>query len=464
MLRPLSRDSIRIADHLIEENYPASEIAKTVNWHRTDEGQGALAELGAMAPPSWQRNYLPDNTADYRTEDVREYRENRASGSTPGVAGSQPAPPYFHPSSSSLFGAVDDTRGRTPSQPPGHSVAMQAAMGLSKDDLLRLLLKKNNPQDFSGPPLPSGRSVDSRATHSTRLSGGQYPPSSLASSSAGPSRNVDSSSSKGKERERAAPYSSTSQASRPRATTVKPIHCKHNPPGVIDTVTFHGCNVTDDEMKHGDTKAIKRAKDRVYRRKHTHEKAEKLGMTNGQVIKAEQDDRAARKGLTGQSELVKKYKDDRAARKGLADRFELEKRNKDALAVRKGLANRFELHEQYLDDLATRNGLPNRSALDKKYRDNRAIREGLAGSSDKKSIKDTRAAHQVGPKAAGVNLEKNQASATMLTKQGARENEIPHLRMQDPAFPEPSFSGVNRRQRTPSPGAGGLTQRFRVGE
>jgi hypothetical protein len=80
MVRPLSPDSARVANDLIDANYPAQEITEAVNWRRTPQGQGTLAELGAMAS-SWRRNYLPADPAPYSADDVRGHRQNRASGS-----------------------------------------------------------------------------------------------------------------------------------------------------------------------------------------------------------------------------------------------------------------------------------------------------------------------------------------------------------------------------------------------
>jgi hypothetical protein len=102
MFRPLSPDSARIANDLLDANCPAQEISETVNWRRTPQGQGALAELGAMAPP-WRRNYLPANPAPYSANDVRAHRQTRASGSTPWASGNQPArPPTRAPAPSLL--------------------------------------------------------------------------------------------------------------------------------------------------------------------------------------------------------------------------------------------------------------------------------------------------------------------------------------------------------------------------
>jgi hypothetical protein len=58
----------------------------------------------------------------------------------------------------------------------------------SQAQLMRTLIEQRNPQDFSGAPLPSGHSVDSRAMGSTQDSrysaaSGQPPPSSLAGAS-----------------------------------------------------------------------------------------------------------------------------------------------------------------------------------------------------------------------------------------------------------------------------------------
>ncbi|MEA3117113.1 MAG: hypothetical protein QOI13_383 [Paraburkholderia sp.] len=72
----------------------------------------------------------------------------------------------------------------------GRSSAVNTLTQYPISDLTRALITLHNPQDVSGPALPSGNSVDSRATGSTHPSGyssasGQYPPPSQASSSMG---------------------------------------------------------------------------------------------------------------------------------------------------------------------------------------------------------------------------------------------------------------------------------------
>ena len=97
MVRALSPDSARIANDLLDANdsflanNSAQGIADTVNRYRTPQGQGALVELSEMAPP-WRRNYLPANPAPYDANDVRQHRQNRASGSSMPAAPQAPAP------------------------------------------------------------------------------------------------------------------------------------------------------------------------------------------------------------------------------------------------------------------------------------------------------------------------------------------------------------------------------------
>ena len=250
MVRALSPDSARIANYLLDlnervgANNSAQDIADTVNWRRTPQGQGALAELGAMAPP-WRRNYLPYNPDPYDADDVRQHRQNRASGSSMPSAPQAPAPlpsslRDVSPDSTHLLASQPDaffaSRNNTQQnvadqlnqarwaagksgpgytvaeikpvvasilrsrhEPSGGSVSMasslQAATNLPNEALLGIVRQRIYPQDLdpSGPPLSSGHSIDSRATGSTHASrfsaaSGQYPPPSIASSSTGPVR------------------------------------------------------------------------------------------------------------------------------------------------------------------------------------------------------------------------------------------------------------------------------------
>ncbi len=86
-MRPLSPDSARIANDLLDANdmldanFPAQEIAEIVNLGRIPQGHGALAELGAMAT-LWRRDHLPTDPTPYQSEDIQQHRLNRASGSS----------------------------------------------------------------------------------------------------------------------------------------------------------------------------------------------------------------------------------------------------------------------------------------------------------------------------------------------------------------------------------------------
>ena len=577
MVRALSPDSARIANYLLDlnervgANNSAQDIADTVNWRRTPQGQGALAELGAMAPP-WRRNYLPYNPDPYDADDVRQHRQNRASGSSMPSAPQAPAPlpsslrdvspdsthllasqpdAFFASSHNTQQNVADQLNQarwaagksgpgytvaeikpvvasilRSRHEPSGGSVSMssgaQSAMVFSEADLREALIRKRNPMDFSGPPLPSEHSsvdVDSQATGSTHPSGysitsEQQPPPSLASSSMAPPRTVGSSSSKGKARESAAPYPSSSQASGSSATPGK--RCKHKPGGMVNPPTFIGCDVTDDELGQGGAKA-KTAKYRVAKRKSDHNKAEMMGGTTTELTKKRRDDRAARKNLPDRFALHKKYEDDRAASKNLPDRFALQRKYQDDLAARKNLPDRFALHKKYeddraasknlpdrfalqrkyQDDLAASKNLPDRFALHKKYEDDRAASKNLPDrfalrqkylddlaasknlpdrfalrqkylddlaasknlpdrSALRQKYEDDRAAHQLDPTATRHDLWKIRDGERKLAKQlGVSVDEIRLQRRQaDPSSPEPSFSELNQRQRTPSPDAG----------
>jgi hypothetical protein len=74
--------------------------------------------------------------------------------------------------------------------PSSSSTVSHLASHFREQDLIGAVIQRRNPQDFSGPPLPSGASIDSRVTGSTHTSrfsvtSGQYPPPSVASSSTG---------------------------------------------------------------------------------------------------------------------------------------------------------------------------------------------------------------------------------------------------------------------------------------
>jgi hypothetical protein len=547
MVRALSPDSARIANDLLDANdvfqanHSAQDIADTVNWRRTPQGQGALAELGAMVLPSWRRNYLPYNPDPYDPNDVRQHRQNRASGSSMPSAPQAPAPlpssrRDVSPDSTQLLASQPDAffnRSNNPPQNvadqlnqarwaagkggPGYTVAEitpvvasilrsrhepsggsisrssggLSAMNFPRDELVRALVRQHNPSDFSGPPLPSGQSVDSQAMGSFHPSdyssaSGQQPPPSLASSSMGPSRNVGSSS-KGKARASAAPYTSSSQASGSSATTVEPAHCRHKPGGLANPPTFVGCDVTDDEIEQGGNTA-KTAKARVSRRKYMYKKAETLGVsTTGKARQKYQDDRAASQNLPDRFALQQKYLDDLAASQNLPDRFALQQKYLDDRAASQNLPDRSALQQKYLDDRAASQNLPDRSALRKQYLDDLAAsqnlpdrfalqqkyQDDLAASQNlpdrfalQQKYLDDRAASQLDPTATRHDLAKIQAGERKLAKQlGVSVEEIRRRRRQiDPASPEPSFPESNQRQRTPSPDAGGMTQRIRVGE
>ncbi len=349
----LSPDSQHMASYYLQQGYDAQSTTNEVNRHRPGR--------------------IP-----YQADDIRQFRQNQNAASVlgglpqrgRGQSGQSHVPrasinqPTVAPTLDQQITQLQDERSylanvdgridhriaelqdqlRNPAPPPQSAPAgsggpaASALTHYSQADLTRELIARRNPQDFAGAPLPSG--IDSRATGSTYDSrysdaSGQLPPSSLASSSRAPAT-VTNSSREGRQ-VAAAPYPPPSQRSRSSATTVKPINCSHKPGGVVNTDTFVGCDVTDDELKQGDKKAL----DRVARRKSMYQKAQKLGVTTtGAVDRAEKDARAAAKGFTSRQAAERAARDARAAAKGFPSRQAAEHAARDALAAARGFPSR----------------------------------------------------------------------------------------------------------------------------
>jgi hypothetical protein len=170
----------------------------------------------------------------------------------------------------------------------------------------------------------------------------------------------------------AAPYSVSSQRSGSSTTTVTPIHCRHTPGGVVNTDTFVGCDVTDDEL----TRSDKLAKGRVAKRRIKYRKAQELGVTTtGAVVQAEKDARAAAKGFASRQEARQAESDARAAAKGFASRQEAQLAEKNARAAAKGFASRqeAELAEKNVQAARQLGPKATRSDLSKIQRGERAL-------------------------------------------------------------------------------------------
>ena len=354
-MRRLSLDSARIANDMIDASCPAQVVLETVNWRRTPQGQGALAELGAMTLASWRREQPPINRASYQITDIREHRDIRASNSS--MQSAPQAPRFIQPANTAfssnsthfpapqtnVFCAATNTplnQAQTawveiPRDNPSISMAAPSAMEFTVDEPRHALIAKSNLQDFSGPPLPSGVSVDSRASGLSQSSSDsnfsrQYPPASLANSL------VIRTSGPGFTGSRAAPYAPSPQASDSSAPPVNSIRCRHKPGGIVDAETFVGCPVTDDERFAGN----KKAQQRVRTRRSRFTKAAALGKTTGEVERAAQDVRAAAKGFSSRQKAEETARDLRAAAKTFSGREAAEKAQKKARADINGFSNR----------------------------------------------------------------------------------------------------------------------------
>ncbi|WP_211193599.1 hypothetical protein [Paraburkholderia sp. UYCP14C] len=269
---------------LLDANVPSQEIAEIVNWRRNPQGQGALAELGAMAPP-WRRDYLPSDPTPYQIEDIQQHRLNRASGSSMPHASlpSSCAPRDVSPDSTALLASqssaffaarmphdiangLNQARRAAGKNSAGYTVAeitpvvrgilaargigpdpsmasaFQSAMSLPPQVLTSALIHKHNPQDFSGPPLPTGESVGSRATDFTHPSSyshasGQYPPPPASSFSGSATHRTITPAPASQGKGWAAPYPPSLQASGSSTTRSIPKSTQYWRQKVVDPAT-----------------------------------------------------------------------------------------------------------------------------------------------------------------------------------------------------------------------------------
>jgi len=213
----------------------------------------------------------------------------------------------------------------------------------SESELTRALIARRSGQDFSGAPLPSGASVDSRAlgsTHSSQysFSSGQQPSDSLASSSGASSALTGS----GHENRRAAvaPYPNPHRPA-PDTTSIDAGKCKHKPGGRISTSSFKGCAVTDDDLSSDDVKKVDAAKARIRNRKSHIKTAADLGLQSTAMLsKHRRETRVAARGYSDTTEYTKSQRDDLAKRKGYLDRKAMEAAYRNKRAEEAGYSNR----------------------------------------------------------------------------------------------------------------------------
>ena len=386
-MRVLSPDSARVASDLLDMNLPAEQVTPTVNHMRTELGQSELHATGHAAS-GWRRDYHPQNPAPYQVEDIRALGQGPRSNSSGSMAPAGTAPVllprtlspasvdylrslpnrYYAETASNqqkMVERLNQYRGTDYTlaevRPVVQNLLESARPNLSSvanEALLRELIDRHNPQDFTGAPLPTGSSAASGSEHPSMFSqaGNQWAPPSVTSSleHQGPLRTSGELRSN-----RVEPYSSRDSGS--SSSTVKQFRCKHDPGGFVDTETFVGCNVTDDELKRRETKATKR----VAKRRLRFKKAESRGLNStGAVQRAEKDARAYLRGFASRHEAEKAARDNQAKERGFASRQQAARAEKDDRAYRKGFASRQQAVQAERDALAVRQLGPGATRLD----------------------------------------------------------------------------------------------------
>jgi hypothetical protein len=154
--------------------------------------------------PSRTGSRSPIDSASYSTAQETVQDNPRRSTHYPSTSGDTRLPGLPPRPNPMLISSLDN--------PAPTSTVSHLASRFRQQDLLGAVIQQHNPQDFDGPPLPSGASVDSRATGFTHASGfsagsGQYAPPSVAGSSTGPVRTRIG------DRQRPAPYPPSSSRS-----------------------------------------------------------------------------------------------------------------------------------------------------------------------------------------------------------------------------------------------------------
>ncbi|WLI10768.1 MULTISPECIES: hypothetical protein [Pseudomonas] len=245
----------------------------------------------------------------------------------------------------------------------------------------------------------------------------------------------------------AAPYPS-SKSSGSGATTIKAGRCRHKPGGDINTNTFTGCAVTDDELERGD----KKAKGRVASRSSLYKKAAKLGITSTAEVHrvqvdalaakqgyssrqeadlAQRDERAAKQGYSSRQEAALAERDERAAKQGYSSRQEARLAEKDERAAKQGYSSRQEAEQAQLDERAAKQGYSSRQEAERAQWDERAAKQGYSSRQDaERARRDASAVLQLGPGVTGADLSRTQAAERALAADIAIDvREIRSVRM-----------------------------------
>ncbi|WP_238692490.1 hypothetical protein [Xanthomonas oryzae] len=173
-MRPLSPHSAIIANNLIDNGFadhgsPDQTIADTVNSHRTQRGQDALAQLAEMAPPARTQRALPADPTPYRTQEIRQHRLNRISTllqSAPPPALSLSGEPAVEPMD---FTDRPDTTPSASSAPAFQEVANQSELSMPLGEPVYSSAIARAPSSYSHGvghyPAPSASSLAGVSTH-----------------------------------------------------------------------------------------------------------------------------------------------------------------------------------------------------------------------------------------------------------------------------------------------------------
>ncbi|WP_208451869.1 hypothetical protein, partial [Burkholderia cepacia] len=157
MTRALSPFAATVAHDLINENFgDNASIAREVNHRRSTAGQVELRAYG-LAQSSWARRAAPADPGAYSERDIGAFRDRLVSPGTmqPALAGLAPRGVASGPEGSAQTHYAQQSN--------TSSTVSRLASQFQAQDLVRAAIRRINPQDFSGPPLPSGASVDSQA-------------------------------------------------------------------------------------------------------------------------------------------------------------------------------------------------------------------------------------------------------------------------------------------------------------
>jgi hypothetical protein len=142
MVRPLSFHTAQLAIEFAD--HTDQEIANMANKNRTAQGQAELGAYG-LQNSHLKRSTLPQNLEDYKVDDFRAFRASPSTVS-PALAG--------------LPSRQSGTVRQTAAQQPGNLATTSTVSHLASQFAQH---EQHNPQDFSGPPLPSGDSVHSQS-------------------------------------------------------------------------------------------------------------------------------------------------------------------------------------------------------------------------------------------------------------------------------------------------------------